>query len=308
MTIFPTITKLKRKAFRRLNWRGVFFDAKKDPQPVAVIAGYTRSGTTFLGRLLSSILSARPIHEPLNPLACPETAFFKERESLSLIQSNERYQDALRSVFAHDFRGTKLTNTGSRLVYSGRIIKVVRANHYLGYLSDQVDDCPFVVIVRNPCACISSRMRLGWPVPDHSSYFDDIRELLSAEQVDSYEKADGVVTKLAVSWCLDNFMLMKNAQRPNFLFVNYESVLSEPMEETSRILRHLGEERHIKNIDAELQLEWNEAPSQKYLASWRGHLKEGDLSEIHRILGVFGLDTLYDFESGHPVKQPLFSR
>lgn len=299
------VIRFQRKIVRRLNWKGLFLDVGDSPLPVAVVAGYTRSGTTFLGRVLSNVLSARPVHEPLNPAAARETAFFNERESLSTIRAEDRYQRALREVFSSGFKGTRLTNTGSRLTYHGHIVKVVRANHYIGYLSEFLDNCPFVIIVRNPCACIASRVRQNWPVPDYQHCFPDIEKHLSPEQVELYYTAETTITKLAVSWCLDNFMLFKNADRKNFLYVNYESVLSEPEREFSRILIHLGAEKSMARVNRELRLEWGSKAGQGYLDSWRALLGEGEVREIEKVLRVFGLDKYYDVRTGLPHMEDL---
>ena len=136
-----SVVRFKRKVARRLNWRGLYIDLGDQSQPVAVVAGYTRSGTTFLGGVLSNILGARPVHEPLNPLASQELAFFNERESRSKVSSLDDYRDALKTVFSKQFKGSSMTNTGSSLVYRGRIVKVVRANHYLDVLSDLLCFC-----------------------------------------------------------------------------------------------------------------------------------------------------------------------
>ena len=193
-----------------------------------VIAGYTRSGTTFLGRVLSNIIFARPIHEPLNPSQTSAVAFFNEREARSTIEKNPSYQQAIATVLSPNFKGTRYTNTGSRITYRGRLVKIVRANHYVDYIAGMIPHTPFIAIMRNPFSCIASRIQAGWPVPDHSHSINDIAPLLSDKQLSTYHEAGSIVSRLAVSWCLDNFMLLRNEQNRNFCFVNYESILALP--------------------------------------------------------------------------------
>lgn len=306
MSVFDSAVKIQRKLVRRLNWRGVFFDSGNDSEPVAIVAGYTRSGTTFLGRVLANLLHARPVHEPLNPASSPEVSFFNERESRSKLISDRRYNATLRSVFSKSFKGTRLTNTGSRLFYDGRVVKVVRANHYADHLSELFNACPFVVIMRNPYACVSSRLKLNWPVPDHSHCFEDIEPYLSQQQKDMYHRESSVAAKLAISWCLDNLMLLRNRERENFLFVHYESILVRPEEELTRVLKHIGAGQHAARIERELRLEWGDSDGKAYLNSWQNHLGSEQIADIQRVLNAFGLSHLYSDESGMPSEERLF--
>ena len=298
--MLATIVINWRKLIRRLNWRNWFVELDREQPALAVLAGYTRSGTTYLGRMLSNLTGARPIHEPLNPKEVGEVAFFSERESSSLIENSERHQKALRLLFSPDFAGCKYTNNGNKLVYRQRLYKLVRANHYIGYISDLLPATPFVVIIRNPCACISSRIRAGWPVPDHSQSIGDIAPLLSKEQLDLYYNAENIVERLAVSWCLDNFMLLKNVQNARFLYVSYESLVQNPLREFSRILEHIGRSGDLQRLERELELESGGESAVSYLDKWKDSLGPRDIERVKATLRVFQLDVYYDVDAGMP--------
>lgn len=295
------VTRLSRKALRRLNWYGIFVDLDSSADPMAVLAGYTRSGTTFLGRLLANVTGARPIHEPLNPKQVPTVGFFNERESGSLIETDERYKQAIRTILAPGFKGTRYTNTGSRVIYRGRLIKIVRANHYVGHLSSLLPNTPFIVIIRNPCACIASRIQKGWPVPDHSHSIEDLTPLLTSEQLSIYRSSKSTAKRLAVSWCLDNFSLVRNAGNDKFIFVHYESILSNPEEEMLQILSHIGREDCSSRIKWELQMEGNSYNPESYTSKWKKVLSADQIAEIQEVLTIFNLDEYYDIDSGMPL-------
>jgi hypothetical protein len=148
-----------RKLARRLNKRGLFFEINPKPFPTLVVAGFTRSGTTYLAGILSSILKARYIDEPLETEFVEEVSFFHSRESAQIIMGNDEYIAALRSVFSPDFQGLK--ERGHYVLYKGeRVVKVVRANFYLNVLSSLFPETRFCVIIRNPLSVIASRIRL----------------------------------------------------------------------------------------------------------------------------------------------------
>ena len=289
-----------RKIARRFNWAGFFIEKGKYPLPWVIVAGYTRSGTTFLGRILANCLGCRPIHEPLNPRNAHETSFFNERESLTAIKENQRYQKALMKIFGPDFKGSKYTNTGTRLVYDGRLVKIVRGNHYLDYLFELLPGQKFVFIMRNPCACISSRLRLGWPVPNHSHMIKDIAPSLSTAQLELYEKTGTMIDKLAVSWCLDNFMALKNMSNSAFLFMHYENLVLDPVSELQRVFSHIGRQVSKEKILHELGWENMNYDATMYLSSWKKHMDMEDQRRVWEIAGIFGLSTLYNHESGLP--------
>ena len=295
-----------RRFIRRLNWAGLFIEAGNERFPIVVIVGYTRSGTTFLGRLLAHILRARPVHEPLKPSAVPVTAFFNERESRALIESSERHLKVLGTVFGPGFRGSKYTNTGDGLFYRGRIIKIVRANHYLDLVSSMLPEVPIIVIVRNPCACIASRLVAGWPVPDHSHSFPGVEPYLNDAQRQAYLGADSKVKQLAVSWCLDNFMLLRNAGNASFCFLHYEDLVAHPFEVCRMLLSHIDRKAYTGNIEREVRLECNETSGLDYLVKWKKHLDADQVESIAGILRVFGLDGYYVLESGQPAHRYPF--
>ncbi|NQX87068.1 MAG: sulfotransferase domain-containing protein [Halioglobus sp.] len=295
-----------RKVVRRLNWGGYFIETGSHPLPWAVLAGYTRSGTTFLGRLLSNVLRARPIHEPLNPSSSREMSFFNPRESRTTIEKNTIYQQAILASFSEGFIGSKYTNTGSRLFYDGRIVKIVRGNHYLDYLSDMLHQCPFIVLMRNPNACIASRIKSDWPVPDHSHSYSDIEPLLTAEQAKFYRIGGSKAFRLAVSWSLDNLMLLKNSDRENFIFVHYENLITQPYTEIKKILMSIGKSEHAGRISRELALENIDKPKEDYVNRWKTSLSNQQQEEIELVLQTFNLHHYYDQTDGIPLNAKPF--
>jgi len=304
--ITDTLVQIGRKIIRRLNWHGLFVERGKRLYPDLVVAGYTRSGTTYLGRLIANITGWRPVHEPLNPNKVRETSFFNERESASIVSSDMRYRDALRTVFGPGFKGTRYTNTGCRLVYHGRLIKIVRANHYLDQIMAMLDDVPSVVIMRNPCACIASRLHAGWPVPDHSHSIDSISQHLSTAQLDEYRSAGSRVTQLAVSWCLDNLMLLRNNNNQRLLYIYYEDLVLHTETIARNILWHARIDIADSSIKRECRLESGAWDGNAFLQKWRNKLLPGDIDEISRVVSVFGLDGYYDFETGLPLRNTVF--
>ena len=299
---------LARKVVRRLNWKGLFWEYGKHDMPIVIIAGYTRSGTTYLGRLLANILKCRPIHEPLNPAKVRDVSFFNGRESMSVIKNDQLYQLALKQVFGPGMSGSAYTNTGTRLFYHGRLIKIVRGNHYLDYLAELFPDQKFVFIMRNPCACIASRLKAGWPIPDYSHCYADIAPHLSNKQRDLYENTESKTARLAVSWCLDNYMALRNGRNQQFYFVHYEDLVLDPISQLEGIFGHIRRNAPRARIERELNLESGHDNPWNYLTDWKEYLSQEEQARIWEIAGVFGLRKYYIPHTGLPTGDPPFRR
>ena len=298
------LRRLIRKSARRMNWWSVFCEMDKAADPLCMVAGYTRSGTTLLGRMLANLFHCRPVHEPLNPKSSRYVSFFHERESLDLIRRSERHRQALRTVFSGRFRGTRMTNTGTGLIYHNRLVKIVRANHYLDYLLDVLPRTPFVFIMRNPVDCVQSRIRLGWDVPDFSHCFEEISKYLTSEQCRVYRDASDRVEQLAVSWCLDNFMALRNLRNERFLLTRYETLVSDTRSELLRIGRHVGARARDRELLREMRLEG--LPRADSVAAVPAGLSPADREQVWNIVSRFGLDEYYDRRNGIPAGEKPF--
>ncbi len=294
------LINLKRKFVRRLNYHNLFFEIK--PDILLIIAGYTRSGTTFYGNILSSILKARNIHEPLNPNKVKDVSFFNERESSKTIRNSQIHKKALRKIFSQDFKGNRYTNRGSSSFYRHRIIKIVRGNFYLDLLSEMLPETRFSIIVRHPCACVSSRIRLGWCVPDHSHCIDDILPILNKRQKKVIETVCTVHEKMAASWCLDNIMLLRHINNSKFYFIFYEDLVSDILYQIKKVLHFMENNVSERIIKKEINLYQHLSlmEPQKLSFGWKKDLKENIISDILNIVKIFELDHLYNMCSHEP--------
>ena len=295
------LAEIQRKIVRRFNSRNLFWEI--NPKVLLIIAGYTRSGTTFYSNLISYILKARSIHEPLNPDVVNEISFFHERESGGTIRTSAEHKKAICTVFGEGFRGNKHTNRGGLFFYRGRIIKIVRGNFYIDELSKMFPNTKFSVITRHPCACISSRIELGWDVPDHSKCITDIFPILTKGQRRIIDKADSLHKKLAVSWCLDNIMLLANQSNPSFKFLYYENLALNTTKEITRVLEFLGKDsqKYENRIDKEIYRQRRKiSDPDTIIFKWKKKLNQSSVDDIMYIVDIFGLSYLYEKETAYP--------
>lgn len=295
------IMKIKRKIFKRLSSMNIFYESNKKNYPDIIVAGYTRSGTTYIGKILSSLLKLRYIHEPLDINLVKELSYFIERETSSRVRSKQRYLRTLKYVFGPYFRN-KLRERGHYFFYKGRLVKLVRANFYLDFIAENFPETKFVVIIRNPLSAIASRVRLNWSIPNQKEGILEIENELSERQREIVYNTNSIHGKLAVSWCLDNFALLKNYGKKNFIFVSYEELVLNPVEkikwitallkmgkEESQIIRevnyfHPNKKRNIGNL----------------IEGWKGILSKDEVRDVRFIVDLFNLGFLYDTGPDQP--------
>jgi hypothetical protein len=290
-----------RTGFRFLNRKKLFFELRKTERPTLIIAGYTRSGTTYLAYLLSGILKSRCIHEPLHPEFSPPVSFFHEREAKSVIQDSAKHLAALQAVFRAEYRGVR-RDIGPRAIYSGRrIIKLVRANFYLDLIAELLPDVPILFLIRNPLACIASRSNKEWLVPDHSNCIQDILPLLNEAQKDLVNKEEDHHKKLAISWCLDNYMALTNLKNEKFKFVYYENIVGS-LSEIESILDFIDTSIAEKRIRKEIELYRLTAPKKTIFtrADFETRLGKKETQDILEVVDTFGFGAIYDFDTGRP--------
>ncbi len=299
--MFREIKYKIRTRFRYLNRKNFFLELKHKENPSLILAGYTRSGTTYLANLLSGILKARCIHEPLHPGFSKAVHFFHEREAKRVIQEDERYMTALKSVFRPGYRGGR-RDIGGRFLYSGkRIVKLVRANFYLDLISELLPGVPVIFLIRNPLACIASRSKKEWQVPDHSKCMEGILPFLNEKQKELIEKEEAYHKRLAISWCMDNYMAFRNLKNENFRFVYYENVVGS-FDEIASLLKFIQMEVPPERILKEIALYKRNSPQKTVFtrSDFETRLGKKETEDILEVVRTFGFGDLYDFNTGLP--------
>ena len=164
-------------------------------EPIRLIAGSGRSGTTWVLDVLAEANGLRPVFEPLHPLAIPDAAPFAyrylrrtseqpaARDFLSRVFDGSRHCwwtdyrvrtdrlkprlkhfDSISSVHAYVRRWRKLYERYRRYGPAVRrprlLVKCIRANLMIGWLRANFG-ARIALVLRHPGAVVESRLRLG---------------------------------------------------------------------------------------------------------------------------------------------------
>jgi len=249
---------------------------------VRVIAGFGRSGTTWIQDVLAKANSMRAVFEPMHPQHVDGADAFAHRYISESCREPELFQflhnffcENYRSLWA-DYRITKhhllprrhdITSLrGCRKVlrrYLGvrdnflrfnrqrrnpqRIVKFIRANMMLPWLQAEFD-ARIVFVIRHPAAVVLSQMkaRRSWNPYRYIDLYrtdSDLLEILDARPRRLLFQALEDVEAYTLCWCIENTVALEQAQRHGILVVHYERLMSRGLPEWQRILTALELEK-----------------------------------------------------------------
>jgi hypothetical protein len=260
-----------------------------------VIAGFGRSGTTWVQDVLAESNSLRAVFEPLHPRHIrgaaahahrflsaddddPELRVFLQRfffENFHSLWADYRVSAQRLYPRPHELASLRLLKEFLRRKVDAkrnisrywdqrrrarRLVKFVRANMMLGWIRRNFD-ARIVFIVRHPAAVILSQLKSpnAWhPQRNIERYRSDWR-LLEAIDDDArtlLHRNLSDVEALTVSWCIENTVAMRQAAESGITVVYYETLVQRGRDEWHRILSALC-------LDVEPHAQLIDQPSQQ---------------------------------------------
>jgi hypothetical protein len=309
---------LFRKGFVEVNRLGEYAQAavygSVSPAETIILAGSGRSGTTWLGDLISIIARAQQIFEPLapfqNPLVRRLTGWELPAPGISYIRAffldendrSEAWKNHWFEILTGRYR-TYWTDANRQYLFPRRyLVKEVYANLMLGYLYKQFAP-KIVFLARHPCAVIASRLAVPWQA--------NVKDILDQEElVEKYlrpwvglmEKEKDLIGAHAVWWAVENMVASLQLTACSHQFVYYEETATEPEKVGDRLAEWLGRERAPQNFD-----EFAQRPSRmtqdgkknievnQVISQWKRALSSEDQRRIIRWAGRLGLEW-YDLD------------
>ncbi len=249
-----------------------------EQEAVRIIAGYGRSGTTWIQDVLAKANSLRAVFEPMHPLHVDGADEFAHRYVPADSEEPELYQFLYR-FFYGDYRSlwadyrvikrsllprrqnisslkqckrqfrryialkNKFRRFNKQRQHPERIVKLIRANMMLAWLRTKFA-ARIVFVIRHPAAVVLSQMkaRKSW---DPYTYIDRYRtdsELL--EILDEQTRQllfDDLedVEAYTLCWCIENMVALDQARSCGIPVIHYERLMSRGLPEWERVLAAL---------------------------------------------------------------------
>jgi hypothetical protein len=294
-----------RKAYRLVRRKAgsrLFVDLTREPGRTFMVAGAARSGTTWLGEIIAAQLPCRIMFEPFHPEYAPAMRRHHLFHYLRPEQQDAELHAYAAKLFAGKVRNGWIDRQNERLISKYRVIKEIRANLFLRWLSERFPEVPLIFIVRHPCAVVLSRMELGWATDS------DIAPLLAqdalqadhlAPYMDAIADARSDEEKHAVIWSINNLVPLAQFRPGELTVVSYEHLCVQPETEARRVFAAMGQayrspgEGQIRRPSITARASSAVVTGQDMIGRWRDHLSTGQIDRVLRVVERFGLGHLY---------------
>src|SRR5918995_2655527 len=183
----------------------LYRDSNGDAGQSIMVAGTARSGTTWLAEIIASQMASRIMFEPFHSRLVPAFSGFHYFHYMRPEEQNDELLTYCRRVFTGTIRHRWIDREVEHLFPTHRIIKEIRANLFLKWARIRFPQVPLVLILRHPCAVVSSRMQLGWATDEDIEPFLAQPRLVHdflEDKLDMIRSAQSPEEKHAVIWCV----------------------------------------------------------------------------------------------------------
>ncbi|MBU0529704.1 sulfotransferase [bacterium] len=301
--------KLQYRIKNRLKKHSIDMDCSN--KSTIFIAGMGRSGTTWLSELINYKQNYRDIFEPFLPYKVKISSSFKYLQYL-----NPNYQDSIltksaKTILSGQFKSEWTDVNKNRLVTNKRIIKDIRANLMLKWLSNIRPGMPILLLIRHPLAVIDSYKNLGWGIEAGGKTSDFDRIIEQKQLLDDfpivknslkYIDTTDYISQLLYLWCVLYHVPLKQLSRADYKIVFYENILLHPQETLSDIFSYISQRfdgakilDKIKkpSITNYRQTDFTVNPTEN-VQKWKKTFNKIEITKSQEILKRFELDYLYD--------------
>ena len=300
---------LKYRITNRLQKHSLDVDC--DNKSTIFIAGMGRSGTTWLSELINYKKNYRDIFEPFLPYKVPDVSAFNYLQYLNPNYDDTVLANSAKTILSGKFKSEWTDVNNSRIITFKRIIKDIRANLMLKWLSNIRPGMPILLIVRHPLSVIDSYKNLGWGIEagGKTSDFDRItqqRQLLTDFPIVKnnfrYIETDDYISQLLYIWCILYHIPIKQLNNTDYKIVYYENLLLNPEETLSDIFSYLGQKFDINIVLDKIKkpsvtnyrkTDFNTDP-RKNIQKWKKSFTKNEIIKSQEIIKRFELDYLYD--------------
>jgi hypothetical protein len=309
---------LRRQAgsrIRRIIIGRLYRDRFPDYHRTVIVAGVARSGTTWLGDIISSQGRNRILFEPFNPYpvgALKTSIYIRYRRQGD---QDPTLLDYCERLFSGRIRNAWIDQQVEHIYPEYRVVKSVRANLMLKWLCCNFPQIPIVLIIRHPYAVVSSWLKLGWTAQrDWSSFLSqpDLVHDFLAERSALVEQLVWPEERIAAAWCINHLVPFAQLDSGDVHIVFYEDLVTNPEREIPRLFKALGrsyDESIFRTLlKPSLTSRWQSAATtgNDSLAQWKKSLSRVQIERIRATVADFGLAHLYG-EDATPRSKPVMA-
>ncbi len=290
---------------------------KYNLQDTIIVAGSPRSGTTWLAEVLSSTRGYSMIYEPLHPSRFPEAvrSGFNARTYRPAGETWVAGEKYLEKVLTGKISSSRFEGMGdfkSAILSHKLVVKFIRANRLLPWLSEKFNVRQIILLIRHPCAVVASQIRSGYSGyndvlsgrdigPGKEEIIDEAQKISFVDRniIRKIERINTPEELLAAVWCLDNYVPLTSTQRNKWFLATYEKLIMNHQQSIKDIADTCGIVCSRKNIEYVTNPSKNASSDLttsdiRQLSKWKDHLSKDQITKILNIVSAFGLDFYND--------------
>ncbi len=276
------------------------------------ITGIHRSGTSWIGKIISQACKVMYWREPYNPdtvNTMPQQYFFipKGRKS-------QFYKSFTDNLFKGRFAGSVFDYSEPRQWFNGihhrHVIKDPTAAFLLEWLTSMyILDA--VIVLRHPAGFVSSLLKLGWDF-DFNLFLSQ-KELME-NYLDPYKNVikqynyKGInIEKASVLWGLVYYVLFQMSKGEDFIWTRYEDLCINPLHEFRKLFNAIEldwdsnvEKKLIESINDKATFKDNitsdhNRNTKEMAMVWKKRLSKNEINTVLKITEQFGLEFYNNF-------------
>lgn len=269
-----------------------------------LVFGFSRSGSTWLAEIMSSLPGHSQIFEPLNTAYIKEAVKAGVQKNMSL-KKEQRWDDG-REFLDKVFSGRLINPWLASQIFikdvlktKQLVIKFVRGNLLIGWVCQNFSIKPPALVIRHPCAIVSSHLQKNWTPSKEvllsNPYFKEFPEI--------YERCQAIKEPEelnALAWCLHYHAPLSLPKPYPFVLICYEKLVIDGAKELTPLfdawdLTLTDEISNLLNKPSNTVTETSQVlKGSGVLSGWQRKLTDEQVSNIIGVLQMFEMDFYTD--------------
>jgi len=286
-------------------------DMDRDYRNTILLSSLGRSGSTIVSSIINYKNEYRIIFEPFKHDKVKAAAQFNYPTYLDPNDTSENVVISMEKILSGRIRTWWTDKPNEKIITNKRLIKDIYTNLMLEWIKKHYPEIPIILLVRNPFATIESWNRSGWgylgPKKRMLEQKNLLEPLLPENVFYNYEKATKPLINHFYNWCINYYVPLKTFCNSEVFVTYYENYLTHSADEVKKLFSYLNKTFNEEALDELNKFSFTtrkDSPLQQgenVVLAWRKKYSADEMSACINVLSQFGLDTLYDFESGLPL-------
>ncbi len=271
-----------------------------DSSDALLIFGAPRSGSTWLAEIVSSLPGYCQVFEPLYPVYVKEAGVAGVKINMYLGPHDDWHsgREFLEQVLSGRLMNSWLASQISlRKALQARrlVVKFVRGNMMLGWVCQNFNVKPPVLVIRHPCAVVSSLLQKNW-TPGKDKVLSNPYFRQHADILEKCQKLNTAEELNALTWCLHYHAPLSLPKPYPFVLICYEKLVKDGETEIKRLFSSWRLELPSEIAQQLQKPSDTSTPTSQIkhgsdpLTGWRNRLNNDQIENILGVVDMFGMN------------------